>query len=139
MGQKQAAWDDAGTIIAFYDTVDSPAPEGVGTVDITDEEWQSLLDGQGQGKRMVVIDGIAQLADPLPPSAEQIKASNTATRDSFLADASAVIAPLQDAVDIGEATDAETAALLAWKKYRVAVNRVDLTQSPAAWPDKPQS
>lgn len=34
------------------------------------------------------------------------------------------IAPLQDAVDIEEATDAEVALLKAWKKYRVALNRV---------------
>lgn len=34
------------------------------------------------------------------------------------------IAPLQDAVDIDEATDADIALLKAWKKYRVALNRV---------------
>lgn len=33
------------------------------------------------------------------------------------------IAPLQDAVDIEEATEAEVALLKAWKKYRVALNR----------------
>lgn len=35
-----------------------------------------------------------------------------------------VIAPLQDAVDLGEATPEEEAQLLAWKRYRVALNRV---------------
>lgn len=34
------------------------------------------------------------------------------------------IAPLQDAVDGDEATDAEVASLKAWKKYRVALSRV---------------
>ncbi|MDR7285689.1 hypothetical protein J2X84_004539 [Pseudomonas corrugata] len=34
------------------------------------------------------------------------------------------IAPLQDAVDIDEATAAEILLLKAWKKYRVALNRV---------------
>ncbi|WP_433739838.1 tail fiber assembly protein [Pseudomonas putida] len=34
------------------------------------------------------------------------------------------IAPLQDAVDIDEATDAEVLLWKAWKKYRVALNRV---------------
>ncbi|EAB6845036.1 tail fiber assembly protein [Salmonella enterica subsp. enterica] len=48
---------------------------------------------------------------------------------SFLQIASEKIAPLQDAVDLGEATDDEKARLLAWKKYRVQVNRVD-TSSP---------
>ncbi|EHP8466655.1 tail fiber assembly protein, partial [Salmonella enterica] len=46
------------------------------------------------------------------------------------------IAPLQDAVDLDEATDKEKASLLAWKKYRVQVNRVD-TSSPD-WPDIPR-
>lgn len=34
------------------------------------------------------------------------------------------ITPLQDAVDVDEATQADIAALKAWKKYRVALNRV---------------
>jgi hypothetical protein len=33
------------------------------------------------------------------------------------------VAPLQDAVDVDEATEAEVAVLKAWKKYRVALNR----------------
>ncbi|EAN4013524.1 phage tail protein, partial [Salmonella enterica] len=47
------------------------------------------------------------------------------------------IAPLQDAVDLDEATDKEKASLLAWRKYRVQVNRVD-TLKPV-WPEKPAS
>ena len=38
--------------------------------------------------------------------------------------ADAAIAPLQDAVDIDDATDADVAMLKAWKKYRVALNRL---------------
>jgi hypothetical protein len=34
------------------------------------------------------------------------------------------IAPLQDAVDLDEATVAETAALKDWKRFRVALNRL---------------
>jgi len=50
------------------------------------------------------------------------------------------IAPLQDAVDIDEATDAEVALLKAWKKYRVALNRLpDQAGYPATidWPVAP--
>ncbi|EEN4344382.1 tail fiber assembly protein, partial [Salmonella enterica subsp. enterica serovar Enteritidis] len=49
--------------------------------------------------------------------------------------ASEKIAPLQDAVDLGLATDDEKAQLDEWKKYRVLVNRVD-TLNPD-WPEKP--
>lgn len=38
--------------------------------------------------------------------------------------ADSAIAPLQDAMDIDDATDAEVLALKAWKKYRVALNRL---------------
>ena len=36
MGQKQAAYDDSGIVVAFYDSVDSPAPEGAKVVAISD-------------------------------------------------------------------------------------------------------
>ncbi|EKT1386840.1 tail fiber assembly protein [Salmonella enterica] len=44
---------------------------------------------------------------------------------------------VQDAVDLDEATNKEKASLLAWRKYRVQVNRVD-TLKPV-WPEKPAS
>lgn len=50
------------------------------------------------------------------------------------------IAPLQDAVDIEEATEAEAAALKAWKKYRVLLSRVpEQSGYPDAidWPAPP--
>lgn len=50
------------------------------------------------------------------------------------------IAPLQDAVDVEEASESELAALKAWKKYRLALNRVpEQAGYPDAieWPDVP--
>ncbi|ECZ0011661.1 tail fiber assembly protein [Salmonella enterica subsp. enterica] len=58
------------------------------------------------------------------------------TKNRLLQIASEKIAPLQDAVDLGIATDDEKAQLDEWKKYRVLVNRVD-TASPD-WPDIPR-
>lgn len=63
-----------------------------------------------------------------------------AKRDQLLSEATARISPLQDAVDLGEATANEEASLKKWKQYRVAVNRVD--QQPGfptsiAWPPEP--
>ncbi|ADD78572.1 Hypothetical Protein PANA_3405 [Pantoea ananatis LMG 20103] len=52
-----------------------------------------------------------------------------------LARAATAIAPLQDAVDLNMATDEEAARLLTWKKYRVALNRVDTTRP--VWPEVP--
>ncbi|EBV3176745.1 hypothetical protein DOG87_23795, partial [Salmonella enterica subsp. enterica serovar Enteritidis] len=59
------------------------------------------------------------------------------TKNRLLQITSEKIAPLQDAVDLDEATNKEKASLLAWRKYRVQVNRVD-TLKPV-WPEKPAS
>ncbi|WP_291783807.1 tail fiber assembly protein [Luteibacter sp.] len=73
----------------------------------------------------------------IPPTAEEILAANTATRNTLLAAANLATPPLQDAVDLGEATNAETALLKAWKQFRVAVNRIDLTLTNPSWPSSP--
>ncbi|WP_433766626.1 tail fiber assembly protein [Pseudomonas putida] len=55
---------------------------------------------------------------------DQVLAVAVAESAKRRAVADKAIAPLQDAVDIDEATDAELLLLKAWKKYRVALNRV---------------
>lgn len=72
---------------------------------------------------------------------ETMRARAAADKKSFLMkQAHDTIAPLQDAVDLDMATDAEKAALLAWKKYRVLLNRVDITKAPdIEWPEPPDS
>ncbi|MFD3222405.1 tail fiber assembly protein [Rahnella aceris] len=60
-------------------------------------------------------------------------------KSALLAQAAIAIAPLQDAVDVDDVTDAELATLKAWKKYRVALNRLDLSTAPdITWPEAPQ-
>lgn len=62
----------------------------------------------------------------------------TQQKDSLLTFATSKIGPLQDAVDLGIATDAETALLLAWKKYRVLINRIKPDDaSDISWPEQP--
>ncbi|EOZ7468805.1 tail fiber assembly protein [Enterobacter hormaechei] len=59
-------------------------------------------------------------------------------RNKFIAEASLKIAPLQDAVDLGIATTEEKETLLAWKKYRVLLMRVDTSHAPnIEWPVLP--
>ncbi|MFV7430993.1 tail fiber assembly protein [Pseudomonas shirazica] len=55
-------------------------------------------------------------ADPLQQAQEEV------ARLRAIADAA--IAPLQDAVDLEEATEAEIALLKEWKRFRVALNRL---------------
>ncbi|MDU5780393.1 MAG: tail fiber assembly protein [Pantoea sp.] len=90
-------------------------------------------------------DGTAFAAPPLTD--EEIEeqksqkiANNIATKASLIAQATIAIAPLQDAVDLDEATDSEAASLKAWKQYRVAVNRIDAnTDAAITWPEQPST
>ena len=69
---------------------------------------------------------------------EELTAQAKAKRDSLMAKATAAIAPLQDAVDLNDATDNEQRLLKAWKAYRVALSRLDLTTAPDIdWPLPP--
>ncbi|RAS34000.1 MULTISPECIES: tail fiber assembly protein [unclassified Pseudomonas] len=71
-------------------------------------------------------------ADPLQQAQEEL------ARLRSIADAA--IAPLQDAVDLEEATEAEIALLKEWKRFRVALNRLpEQSGYPAniEWPNPP--
>lgn len=80
-----------------------------------------------------------------PPPVPQAPATLTpsqalAQRDGLLESAALRIAPLQDAVDLDEATVAEAAALKSWKQYRVALNRIEQQAtypSAVSWPKAP--
>lgn len=87
---------------------------------MNDIEWQEMEDSD---------PAVVQWLAAQKPSAE---AMALVKRDSLLQMAAIRIAPLQDAVDIEEATDAEKAELVLWKKYRVALNRV---QDQPGYPD----
>lgn len=61
-------------------------------------------------------------------------------RDRLLSEAAIRMAPLQDAVDIGQSTPEELAALAKWKEYRINLGRLD--KQPGfpgliEWPVKP--
>ncbi|CAI1903822.1 Caudovirales tail fibre assembly protein [Serratia quinivorans] len=54
--------------------------------------------------------------------------------------AESAIAPLETAIRLNMATEAEKAALTAWETYSVLLNRVDTTTAPdVAWPQSPDA
>ncbi|EAA0492810.1 tail fiber assembly protein [Salmonella enterica subsp. enterica] len=81
-------------------------------------------------------DGKAWVKDEAAETAARLREAEV-TKRRLLQMASEKIAPLQDAVDLGIATDDEKARLDEWKKYRVLVNRMD-TAAPD-WPERPAS
>lgn len=110
-------------------------------VEITEDQHAELLEGQSGGKVIVADEnGFPVLSDPPPPTAEDLAAYAVRERDRLLALAAIRIAPLQDAVDLGEETPHEEARLAAWKQYRVKVNRItQQADYPHAieWPVQP--
>jgi len=73
-------------------------------------------------------------------AANLLLASVTADTAARRAKADIAIAPLQDAFDLDEGTEVEIALLKAWKKYRIALNRLpDQVGYPANinWPIAP--
>ncbi|MFC3939632.1 tail fiber assembly protein [Pseudomonas gingeri NCPPB 3146 = LMG 5327] len=78
---------------------------------------------------------------PLPPTRDELISLSKAKRDALLSIAANRMGPLQDAVDLDEATVEEVAMLKKWKQYRIALNRIE--QQPAfpddiAWPVSPE-
>jgi hypothetical protein len=99
-------------------------------VDITGVEPQPQLG-------WVYVNDVFSEPVPYVPTAAEVVKQNSAIRDTLLSQASLAIAPLQYAVDLGEATTEETASLQKWKQYSVAVNRLDLTVVDLSWPAAP--
>lgn len=109
-------------------------------IEITDEEWGALLDGQSKGK-LISSDkkGRPVLKDYPALTAEQLAVMAASEKVKLLALATIAIDPLQDAADLEIATDKEAASLKAWKAYRVMVNRIDTSKAPnIEWPKAPE-
>ena len=70
--------------------------------------------------------------DELIERARQYKAS-------LLSAASMAISPLEDAVELGVATDNESNLYNEWRKYRVSVMRINISSAPdIIWPELPE-
>lgn len=84
----------------------------------------------------VAVEELPPMVAPEPDKAELAQRELSSRRS----DADHAIAPLQDAVDVDEATESDMAALKAWKKYRLALSRVpDQAGYPLSieWPVAP--
>ncbi|SCC62631.1 virus tail fibre assembly protein, lambda gpK [Kosakonia oryziphila] len=79
-----------------------------------------------------IFDGGKITAAPVDDEAEAQR-----KKLELLTQANNMISILQDAVELGMATGEDETSLVAWKTYRVTLNRVDI-HNPQ-WPDKPAS
>lgn len=99
------------------------------------------LDGSGDhliGDKVRMTDEEVEAHIHPVKTKEDYIAEANAKRIAFLRRASYHIGVLQDAVDLDMATDDEKTLLLAWKKYRVLLSRVDTSTAPDIdWPEIP--
>lgn len=100
------------------------------------------MDCEAHGRELyyrAVYEEFGPVAEFVPPVIDPavVLTQNTQQRDALMFGATQAIAPLQDAVDLGVATQDEQARLLAWKTYRIALNRLDLAKQPVSWPILP--
>ncbi|MBG6243262.1 MAG: tail fiber assembly protein [Candidatus Symbiopectobacterium sp. Dall1.0] len=122
---------DTGIIRSMAEDVSSLYPAGFTVVDVdelpdgVDISGDWLFEGEKVVRRI--------------PTQGELVAKAKFKKASLMRDATNVIAPLQDAVDFDLATEAERAQLIAWKTYRVLLNRVDMSKAPdIEWPEQPQ-
>ncbi|AWK43087.1 tail fiber assembly protein [Photorhabdus laumondii] len=128
-------------------------------VEITAEKHNELLDGQSRGFAIVSDkEGYPILTKQAPTvyhkwdnekwiisESDKIKLRREQQQQAeqkkqqLMFTVSKQIAPLQDAVDLGMASDEENSRLTALKKYRVLLNRVDASlATDIYWPEKPR-
>ena len=112
--------NDTGVIRSISEDASRLYPGGLTVVDV-----DSIPDGCDIFGGWV-FDGIK--IKPRQYSQDELMAQTEKKKTELLSAAAVAIAPLQDAVDEGIATEEETAALSEWKKYRVKVMRVEKTR-----------
>lgn len=123
--------NDTGVIRSISEDASRLYPVGLTVVDV-----DSLPDGCDifggwvfNGKKIV----------PRTYSQEEISAQAQQEKNRLIETATKSISPLQDAKDLGIATDAELGKLKEWMVYRVQVNRVDTSKAPnITWPTQPE-
>lgn len=117
-----------------YEEQGIPVPSDL--IIITDAEYESfMVSPDRKAPQYNVESQCMEWVDIAPPTREESIEYAESFKAQLLSVAAQAIAPLQDAVDLGMATDAEAALLLEWKKYRVLLNRVDTSIAPdIEWP-----
>jgi hypothetical protein len=128
------AFDDRGVICSYSEDISSLWPINLSVAEVPNNIMARQLDISGRW----VFDGKNIAKRIYTPEEHQEQAR--AEQRTRIASATNMIAPLQDAVDLDMVSDAEKARLESWKKYRVMLNRLDITTAPDIdWPSAPDA
>jgi hypothetical protein len=112
-------------------------------VPITDEKHRALLSELSKGKMLQSDkrgDPIAVDRPPITP--EQWTEIHLRQRRALIIETLVKSTPLQDAVDLERATEAEKQRLKAWKLYRIKLSRIEQQSgfpTKIDWPKAPEA
>ncbi|MEG0234072.1 MAG: tail fiber assembly protein [Hafnia sp.] len=107
-------------------------------IEVEDEVYLEFVAHEPpEGKRRIAgDDGLPVWGVVTPPTREELIVLAEKEKSQLLVIANTAINTLQDAIDLDMATEQEKSFLLEWRKYRIMLNRVDV--SNPEWPCVPQ-
>ncbi|HIE0657983.1 TPA: tail fiber assembly protein [Providencia rettgeri] len=124
-------FDKQGIIRTVSEDISAIYPLDLSIVDVSSLPTGFNIDGRWIYKNGAIMQ--------YEPSLEESVFLASQQKQLLLEEATAAIAPLQDAVDLGIATGEEREPLIKWKEYRVLLDRVDTSLAPDIdWPEKPE-
>ena len=106
----------------------------------TNTEYAELaIKANAEGRALKNINGKLTIVDPEPIhlSDEQIILQNQTMKISLINEANEKIAVLQDIIDLDMQESNEEEQLKNWKKYRILLTRIDVSDIDAVFPEKP--
>lgn len=124
---------DNGVIVEFFET-----EADISTLFHEGLEWILLPPDAEVGYGWQCVDG--EFLPPPPPPHEQLVAAAIAQRAMLLDHAERRIRMLQWSIDAGEAGQEENGLLLEWKRYALAIERIesqDTFPESINWPAEP--
>lgn len=107
-------------------------------VEISEELWQSLIEGQAAGEKIDFTTAIPSLVQRVSAHADKVLAAEQ-ERDLKLTSAQSEISLWQTKLQLGIISEAERERLVAWIGYIDSINAIDLNSAPhIQWPEMPE-
>ncbi|KLU15338.1 MULTISPECIES: tail fiber assembly protein [Xenorhabdus] len=127
------------TMIGDYRAAGTLPDDVIPVADEVFLEFSQPLAGKLRGAANNGMPCWVDVPPPPPPTPEELQKQAVYQKQYLMNIARDKIAPLQDAIDLDMATNAEKSALTEWRKYRVLLNRVDCSTAPdIQWPEQPE-
>ncbi|WP_294615359.1 tail fiber assembly protein [uncultured Gilliamella sp.] len=106
----------------------------------TNEEYAEMaIKANEEGKTLKEVKGKLKLVEPdsIHLSDEQIVSQNQVIKNSLINEANEKISLFKDVIDLDMQESNEEEQLKQWKKYRIILTRIDVSDINVIFPKKP--